>query len=187
MIIGVDCDGVVCNLNSVWLSRYNRDYNDTLTSDDILGWDMIPYVKPECGGKIYEYLSDKTLYDEAPRIEGALEGVKALRELGHRVVFCTSTNLYMSGRKLRWLSDNGFLTLQFGNISPDYTEMNDKGLLRADVLIDDHIKNLERFQGEKILFAQPHNQKVWMDKGCTTVRLLDWQSVVHVIKAMYNE
>jgi len=32
-----------------------------------------------------------------------------------------------------------------------------KNLIRADLMIDDHFKNLDNFDGETIMFIQPHN------------------------------
>jgi 5'(3')-deoxyribonucleotidase len=32
-----------------------------------------------------------------------------------------------------------------------------KSLIRADIMIDDHFKNLDKFSGETIMFVQPHN------------------------------
>jgi 5'-nucleotidase len=33
----------------------------------------------------------------------------------------------------------------------------DKSLIKADIMIDDHFKNLDHFEGETIMFIQPHN------------------------------
>ena len=35
-----------------------------------------------------------------------------------------------------------------------------KFILRGDLLIDDRIYNLEKFEGETILFSSPHNEHV---------------------------
>ena len=32
-----------------------------------------------------------------------------------------------------------------------------KSLIKADIMIDDHFKNLDNFEGETVLFLQPHN------------------------------
>ena len=48
----------------------------------------------------------------------------------------------------------------------------DKGILRADYLIDDNPRQLRRFQGEGILYTSPHNVHV---TGYTRVN--DWLEV----------
>jgi 5'(3')-deoxyribonucleotidase len=34
-----------------------------------------------------------------------------------------------------------------------------KSLIQADLMIDDHLKNLDTFDGETIMFLQPHNMR----------------------------
>jgi 5'(3')-deoxyribonucleotidase len=33
-----------------------------------------------------------------------------------------------------------------------------KKIVKADIMIDDHFKNLDHFEGETFLFSQPHNK-----------------------------
>lgn len=157
-IIACDIDGVVADLHTSWLQAYNNDYGDNLKSEDVNKWELHEFVKPLCGYNIYKYLNDPSLYDNTEPVEGALTGVEALRSEGFRVVFVTSTNLHASGRKLKWLEKHGFLTLKHGVQSPDYVEMVDKSLIRADVMIDDYPVNLEGFNGLEVLFSQPWNR-----------------------------
>lgn len=37
-LIACDLDAVLNNLNQVWLSRYNRDYNDNFTIEQWTSW-----------------------------------------------------------------------------------------------------------------------------------------------------
>ena len=173
-----DVDSVVANLQHSWLGRYNTDYQDSLTPEQLTGWGMHAFVKPACGQKIFDYLSDQTLYDDVPPIAGALAGIRALRALGYRVVFATACNLHMGGRKLRWLSDHGFLTLLHGNLSHDYVEINDKSLLAgsAFAIIDDYPKNLRDFR-QPVLFRQPHNH-LGNPGNLDTFHADDWTAVV---------
>ncbi|WP_167856349.1 5' nucleotidase, NT5C type [Hymenobacter metallicola] len=175
-VIFCDVDGVVADLGPEWVRRYNADYNDNLCyKTGVTGWDMTPFVKPECGQKIYNYLHDKTLYDGVQPIEGSVEGVARLRELGFRVVFATSTNVHMAGRKLLWLAEHGFLDLKYGTLSPDYMEVHDKSLLHGGALIDDGEHNLKNFCGIRILFSARHNAAV---NNPSFFRVNNWKEVV---------
>ena len=107
MRILVDVDGVCADLHSSWLRRYNEDYNDHLIAADITRWQIHEFAKPECGTKIYEYLSDPALYEDTMEIWGALDGINKLRSLGHEVVFVTSG--FIPG-KVEWLCKRGFST-----------------------------------------------------------------------------
>jgi 5'-nucleotidase len=171
MIIAIDVDGVCADLLTNWLRWYNRDYNDDLTVDEITAWDTALFVKPECGTKIYAYLDDPALYDDTLPYYGALETIKVLKTLGHRVIYPTTTPMASSGRKFNWLKQYGFITDK-----KDYVETSDKSLIRADVLLDDYYKNLDGFVGKKILWSQPWNYDKKEDKNY--LYAVTWADVV---------
>jgi len=156
-ILAFDVDGVLADLETAWLARYNKDYKDDLTSEEVISWYTHKYVKPECGLKIYDYLEDPTLYDEVlPTSPQALECIKDLKRYGHRIIFVTTSVLGSSGAKFLWLKRHGFIKEM-----NDYIEATDKNLISADALIDDKADNTNKWwsQGNKlsILFKQPHN------------------------------
>jgi len=100
MVIACDVDDVACDLVTEWIRLYNRDYFDTLSTPDITEWNIVKFVKPECGDKIYDYLDNPSLYDTIYPVERSIDGVIALRNMGHRVVFVTSAVNGCAGRKL---------------------------------------------------------------------------------------
>lgn len=182
MNIAVDVDEVVASLIPAWLNAYNGDYNDSLTSDEIISWSIHDFVKPSCGRKIYEYLTPQ-LYDVVEPVAGALEGILKLRELGHRVLFVTSTPQGCEGAKLAWLKRHGFLSdgglYGDGRVYPDYIDCSDKNLIKADLLIDDRIENVLGFSGPAMLFDRPHNRTALVSGIKQSV--YDWADVVESI------
>jgi 5'-nucleotidase len=167
----VDIDDTIADLLTVWLSRYNADYNDHLTRDDITAWDLTKFVKPECGVKIYDYLKDEHIYDEIEPIPGALMGVTRLRGMGHHILFVTA-NIHRE--KWEWLKRHGFLSKTW--TSQDYICCFDKHLIKADAIIDDKPETVDRFPGLAILFDRPHNQvynALW--------RAHSWSEVIELI------
>lgn len=183
MIILVDVDGVVADLHTEWLRRYNLDYDTDLGKEDISSWSMHKLVVPECGTKIYDYLKLPEIYDLVQPIEGALDGIKSIRKMGHRVVYL-SAGFYPA--KVRWLNYNGFLSGRTSNwaSAEDVIIAFDKSLIKGDVLIDDRLKNVDEFHGPAILFDQPWNQegrngRVW--------RAMDWEGVVKKIERMGHD
>lgn len=157
-VILCDVDGVVADLHAVWLERYNAEYEDCLTVDDITGWSMQPFVKPACGEKIYDYLHASDLYDTVPPMQGAAEGVEALRSLGHRIVFLTScVGPGMAHAKAHWLFVHHFLPRPHHKGMKDLVIMQDKSLARGDLMIDDYQENIRAFGGHAILFHAPYN------------------------------
>lgn len=176
MIVAVDIDSTLADLTSVWLDRYNEDYQDRLSYLDLTKWAIHEFVKPECGTKIYNYLKDRSLYDEIEPYNFALETIELIRSLGHRVIFVTSTPPEGGGCKLLWLRRNGFLPE--GNTASDYYECHDKSLIRADLLIDDGPHNIEAFPGKAILMERPWNESFeW------PVRVVSWLEVAAGFKS----
>ena len=54
-----------------------------------------------------------------------------------------------------------------------------KTIIHADVMIDDHFKNLDPFQGKTFLFSQPHNAH--LDDGRHT-RVHSWKDIDKILK-----
>jgi 5'(3')-deoxyribonucleotidase len=54
--------------------------------------------------------------------------------------------------KYEWLREHfSFITWQ------QIVFCGSKAIIEADIMIDDHFKNLDHFKGQTILFSQPHN------------------------------
>jgi 5'-nucleotidase len=177
MIIAVDVDGVIADLMSAVLLRYNEDWKDSLTLSDLKGWNISTYVKPECGIRVFDYFSEPKLYETyVLPIDGAYAGMELLWKRGHRTIYPTKPSSRTEGIKFQWLAHYGFIFDR-----RDYIEMHDKSLLRADVLVDDGLHNLKDFQGERIIFDQP-----WNESGTVngSFRAHGWTEVVKIINGI---
>ena len=152
MIIGVDVDGVLADLHPEWLRRYNVEFDDGLVPEDITHWDFHDIVKPECGKRIYEYLTMPDLYDKVLPVPGAMNGVQTLRRAGHRPVFVTSCVKGMTDAKWDWLEHWNLL-----DSASDLVVAHDKSLINLPVLIDDALHNVNWARGD-ILFDAPWNR-----------------------------
>ena len=161
LIVAVDMDGVIADLHTEWLDSYNKDYNDNLTTDKMVDWDIMRMVKPECGIKILDYLRDADFYRRVKPVEGALEGIKYLRRLGCEVVYATSCVYGSEAIKLDWLYENGFLAYGDPRKGPakDVIIAYNKKLVAADVLIDDRHENVVTFPGYGVVFDTLYNKK----------------------------
>lgn len=171
----VDVDVVVCDIYTPWLQLYNDKYNDNMQFEDITQWAMHRVVNPDCGLDIYVLLQNNSehVYANSKPVEGALEGVKALRELGYDVKFCTSG---VMPAKVKWLADNGFL------LDPEEqmwtTEViisTDKSIFKG-TLIDDGQHNI-RDSGD-IIFDQ-----TWNRERINCCRARGWAEVVAIMKS----
>lgn len=181
MIIAVDVDDTVAHLIERWLQLYNADYNDEMTPGDVTRWEISQCVKPECGRKIWTYLTRPDLYDGVRPVPGALEGIATLRAAGHRIVFVTSCGSHAAtigraGDKFAWLLKHGFLDVQDAHL--DFIVCADKTQVAADVLIDDRADTIAAWVAMRrpaILVDRPHNQE---RKSLNLVRAENWTEIV---------
>jgi len=172
-IVYVDVDDVCAKLSPVWLGRYNVDYGDRLTEEDITDWDIHKFTKTECNLKIYDYLKDPTIYDNVLPTPGALEGVNKLREMNYRVLFATSCPVEVAGRKFHWLRQYDFIKKE-----RDYIEIRDKSLLKGDYMIDDNYDNCRGFTGYGYLMKAPWNVKyTWYHRAD------NWENFTTIMKS----
>jgi 5'-nucleotidase len=183
MVIAIDVDDTLCHLTRRWLSLYCAEWGDTLTPEDLTHWNIEEIVKPDCGLKIFSFLDRPDLYDEVEPIEGAVEGVNLLREMGHHIIFATSTGIPSGYAKFYWLQRNGFFEgVDLKQAKKDYVEIRQKSLLSCDILVDDHWGNLKDFSGERVLFLRPHNRNVEPESGTWVAD--DWRRVIECVESI---
>lgn len=167
-VLAIDVDGVVADLHPVWLARYNKDYNDNMTVEDWTEWNIENLVKPECGQKIFEYIREPNIYDEVKPIEGALEKIQDLKNY-HRIIYVTSSEPSVSGRKYYWLKEHGFVKNRM-----DYVEALDKTLICARYLIDDDFYNVKNFTHGSNRFGILFDQ-IWNRGQSWKYRIKGWK------------
>lgn len=156
-IVAVDVDEVCAQLDKEWLRRYNEEYGDRLTQDDLKVWDISQVVHPHCGKAIFKYLRQTDLYDHIEPYPDALGAIEAIRLAGHRVIFVSSCVRGGYDMKVEWLVKHGFLPDGERSLK-DFYAAADKSLIQADMLIDDHINNVRNFSGAGLLINRPWNR-----------------------------
>lgn len=156
-IILCDVDDVLAGLLAEWIRRYNAMSGDNLDAEEVKGWNVAEFALPGWEERLYRILDEPDLYDSIAPIEGALDGVRQLRELG-RVVFLTSCTAGAATHKLNWLSRHGFVPAAGSHRLRDVVIAHDKGLVYGDVLVDDGLHNVAAFSGPSVLVDKPHNR-----------------------------
>ena len=177
MLIFVDVDDVCADLVTEWIRCYNADKDYNLKVEDITSWDIWKHVDPTVATGIYDYLLIPELYYNIVPIEGSLDGVRELRDMGHRVVFATTANTIQMKPKHEWLSGFGFF--EGGDPRKDYITVGDKSLLFGDLLIDDGVHNIDGFNDSGIVFARPWNKEC--EHSDKYVYAYNWDNVVRLV------
>lgn len=129
----VDLDGIVVNLISRWLQKYNDTYADNISVDKITKFDFDSLVKPECGKKIYDFLDYDTFRYCNP-IPGAVEALKKLNDTHFiHIVSAHSAAIPSSAvAKYEWCQEYIPFIEQ-----KKITICHQKHLIIGDVIIDD--------------------------------------------------
>ncbi|MDF2722716.1 MAG: 5(3)-deoxyribonucleotidase [Paenibacillus sp.] len=149
--IAIDMDEVMADTLGKMIHCYNRDYNDTITFDHLHGKKLRDVAK--CGTDVYQYFIDPLFLRDVELMPNCRE---VIRELQTRYdIFIATAAMEVPASftaKFEWLREH------FDFIPPQhYVFCGDKSVIRADYLIDDTVYQLERFQGQGILFAASHN------------------------------
>jgi len=166
--ICVDMDEVMADTLSEHLRRYNQEFDEAVTVDDLVGkglWEVAPLDRQQ---RLRAFLDAEDFFEDLPLIPNAQE---VLRDLTRRYeVFIATQAMTVPnslGPKYRWLQRH------FPFLPPtNYIFCGNKAILRADYLIDDLPRNLLRFEGQGLLYTAPHNLTA---TGFTRVN--DWLEV----------
>lgn len=166
--ICVDMDEVMADALSEHLRRYNKHYGERITADDLEGkwlWDV---ASTDRHSVIEDQFRSEDFF-EVLEVMPESQRVMQRLQMNYEVYIATAAMEVPTSfqQKFRWLERH------FPFIPPSHiVYCGDKGILRADYLIDDNPRQLRRFQGEGILFSSPHNLRV---KGFRRVK--DWLEV----------
>ncbi len=143
-------DGVLADIYGQ-LIRYELQSSGTeLFRENLYGQDEIVAFP---NGRTHA--NEKGFFRTAPVIEDAVDTLKELSQ--HYEIFIVSAAMEFPNSledKYHWL-DEHFDFIPWKNI----VLCGDKRVIRGDIMIDDHFKNLDYFDGTTLLFEQPHNSE----------------------------
>jgi 5'-nucleotidase len=147
--ISVDMDGVIANVYSQFIKMHAAEFGNVLSAGEITGMPEEAAFK-----NARKYVTSPGFFRTAPVMKDA-PGI--LMKLNQQYdVFIVSAAMEFPNslvEKQAWLNEHfpfiGWQQMVF---------CGSKEIIKADIMIDDHFKNLNHFTGETILFTQPHNQ-----------------------------
>lgn len=147
--ISVDMDGVLADVYSQFIKMHAAESGQTLLMEDLYG--LAEFDAFKNGPK---HVRTDDFFRSAPVMAGSQEVLKKLNGQYKIFIVSSATEFPKSlTEKQSWLNEHfPFITWQ------QMVFCGSKEIIKADIMIDDHFKNLDHFDGETILFTQPHNK-----------------------------
>ena len=147
--LAVDMDGVLADVYEQFFRYDEKHFGKRRPLEEVIRVEerkAFPYIN--------EYVYRQGFFRTAPVVK---DSVRILKEINkHYEVFIVSAAMEFPQslpEKLEWLHEHfGFLSWQ------QFVFCDSKTIVDADIMIDDHFKNLDEFKATTILFTQPHNQ-----------------------------
>lgn len=172
MLILLDQYGVLANFEQGFYNKWQSRMGDEVPPVPLMERKSF-YLRDDYQKELLPVVEDiytaPGFFRDLPPIEGALQAVQRLLELGHDVRICTSPlNQYRNcvAEKYEWVEKHlGF----------DFTHRiivtKDKTVVNGDVLIDDKpvVTGVQQPKWKHIIFDQPYNRHIDAPR-------LDWSS-----------
>jgi 5'(3')-deoxyribonucleotidase len=165
----VDMDGVLADVYARLFEVHEKETGIRLTAEEIAG-----KLEEEAFPCQRRWVSEPGFFRTLPVMEGSREVMEKLNAEYDIVVVSLATEFPNSlTDKIIWLHDN-FPFISWKQI----VFCGDKSLIRADILIDDHLKNLDNFPGKTYMFTQPLNLPV---NDSRHVRVNSWDEIEKIL------
>lgn len=147
--LAVDMDGVLADVYEQFFRYDERDFGKRRPPEEVIGVEerkAFPYIN--------EYVYTKGFFRTAPVVKNSVEIMTRLNEKYEVFIVSAAMEFPQSlPEKLEWLKEHfPFLSWQ------QLVFCGSKTIVDADIMIDDHFRNLDNFPGITILYTQPHNQ-----------------------------
>ena len=158
-------DGVLVDIYTTFFELHENETGKKLVIEDIAG-----LLEEEAFENQRRWVSTPGFFRNLPVMPGSSEALLRISDRYKIIVVSLATEFpYCLTDKQLWLHDN-FPFIDWRQI----VFCGDKNLIKADIMIDDHFKNLDQFEGGTILFTQPHNMLI---KYTSHTRVSSWAEI----------
>jgi len=162
----VDMDGVLADVYSQFQLYEERETGNRIASEQLIGaLELDAFPNGE------KHVRSEGFFRTVPVMEGSVEGLEYLNGRYDVLIVSSATEFPQSlTEKVNWINEY-FPFISWKQI----ILCGEKKSVRGDIMIDDHPKNLDFFEGEKFIFTQPHNELIQSDRY---VRVNGWREIM---------
>jgi 5'(3')-deoxyribonucleotidase len=146
--LAIDMDGVIADVTTALLNSHEQETGISLTPEEIYG--LNEYV---AFPNIKRWLDTEGYFRHLPVMLDSQRVVKRLMDHYDIFIVSAATEFPQSlTDKMLWLQDH-FPFIGWQKVCL----CGSKTIVKADILIDDHFKNLDYFDGQTFLYTATHN------------------------------
>jgi 5'(3')-deoxyribonucleotidase len=146
-------DEVMADAVGEHLARYNQDHEEKISRGDLAGKWLWEVVSVDRHPQLDAYMRSDDFFDVLDVMPDSQRVIEALQSKYEVFIATAAMEVPTSFQsKYRWLQQH-FPFIPASHI----VFCGDKGILRAEYLIDDNPRQLRRFEGEGILYTATHN------------------------------
>ena len=146
--IAIDMDNVIADITTAFLDSHEQEMGIRLIPDDING-----KLESEAFPNVMNWVNTEGYFRNLPVMPDSQRVIKKLMEQYEVFIVSAATQFPRSlYDKMMWMEEH------FPFIGWEHICLcGFKTIVKADILIDDHFKNLDYFEGETFLFTATHN------------------------------
>jgi 5'-nucleotidase len=149
----VDMDEVIADPMGSMIEWYAGKYGLEVDYHKMLGGSWVKGFPEQHQGIIREKLFSEGFFRHLPVIEDSADVLKEMNQRYEVFIVSAATEFPNSLKdKLEWLLEH-FPFFSWRQLAL----CGDKRLVQGDYMIDDHVRNLQHFNGKKYLFTSAHN------------------------------
>jgi 5'(3')-deoxyribonucleotidase len=152
----IDMDEVIADPMGEMIDWYRREYGLAVDYQKMLGGSWVKGFPEQHQPLIRQRLFTEGFFRRLPVMKDAVEVLAEMNRQYEIFIVSGATEFPNSLKdKLEWLIEH-FPFLSWRQL----VLCGDKRLVSGDYMIDDHVKNLQHFNGKKYLFTSAHNLDV---------------------------
>ena len=180
--IAIDFDETLFPTLENVIKIYNERYNDTLSLDQIITYNLYECLPAQVTDKLLELYVDQVVYDSLQPYDGAIKAIQTLMNNENEIFIATATDV----RNLEWKEQ--LLRRYFPFIPKEnLIRIHNKKLLNVDILIEDNLYTLTQTSADRVCFDQPWNRSDSKDFVYNINRAYCWGDIINIIDKIKKE
>lgn len=184
--IAIDHDGVVADLHTEWINRYNRRFDDKKTIEDVVEWDMEKFLTKAPSGYVRNMLNEPGIFYASSDIVGAVGALIDFSKIHDIYILTSASQQTAFFEKKLWYKERvdpwaGYPVSE-RMIAVSSAEIKKEVLDGFDVFIDDYHMNFNGVNENvvRILMDAPYNRTAVANQ-LIDVRAKSWNDIREIV------